>query len=82
MTYKPNKLDQSDAIFTLNMNKNYKNRVRKVDVERQKEELKKIQTQGQGAIIQKSLNYGNPNQSDSIAINRNGLVLISRTKCQ
>ena len=67
MNYKPNKLDQSDAIFTLNMNKNFKNRVRRVDVERQQEELKLAQMQGQGAIIQKSINE-NPNQSDSLAI--------------
>jgi hypothetical protein len=67
MNYKPNKLDQSDAIFTLNMNKNFKNRVRRVDVERQQEEFKLAQMQGQGAIIQKSFNE-NPNQSDSMAL--------------
>lgn len=32
---KPHKLDESNAIFTLNMNKDFKKRIRKVDVERQ-----------------------------------------------
>jgi hypothetical protein len=36
---KPHKLDESNAIFTLNMNKDYKKRVRKVDVERQQMEM-------------------------------------------
>lgn len=48
--YNPQKLDESNAIFTLNMNKNYKNRVRKVDVERH-EQLKLAQMQGQGDAV-------------------------------
>jgi hypothetical protein len=47
---KPQKLDESNVMFTLNMNKNKKNRVRKVDVERH-EELKLAQMQGQGDTI-------------------------------
>lgn len=66
--YKPHKLDESKTIFTLNMNKNYKNRVRKVDVERQQEMLKKAQMQGQGAIIQKSTDGQFNNGNDSLAI--------------
>jgi hypothetical protein len=50
------------------MNKDYKNRVRKVDIERQQEELRKAQMQGQGAIIQKSPAPESRFQSESLAI--------------
>lgn len=68
--YKPHKLDESNAIFTLNMNKNYKNRVRKVDIERQQEELRKAQNiQGQGDTIDNNRETKNV-QNDSIAVMR------------
>lgn len=38
-------------MFTLNMNKDYKNRVRKVDMEKLQEELRIAQMQGQGDSI-------------------------------
>lgn len=51
------------------MNKNYKNRVRKVDVERQQEELKKAQDlQGQGDTVIKNSNQLQFPENDSIAI--------------
>jgi len=49
---RPQKLDESNTMFTLKMNKDFTNRIRKVDVERQQLELKKIhEIQGQGAAL-------------------------------
>jgi len=51
---KPQKLDESNMMFTLNMHKDFTNRIRKVDVDRQQQiELHKIhEIQGQGATVQ------------------------------
>ena len=46
--YKPQTLDQSDAIFNIIANKDFTKRIRKVDIERQQEELRLAQMQGQG----------------------------------
>lgn len=50
---KPQKLDESNMMFTLNMHKDFTHRVRKVDMDRQQQmELKKIhEIQGQGATL-------------------------------
>ena len=65
-------MDESNSIFTLNMNKNYKNRVRKVDIERQQEELKKAQEmQGQGDTVIKGEQNNQNNENDSIAVFNN-----------
>ena len=54
------------------MNKNYKNRVRKVDIERQQEELKKAQEmQGQGDTVIKGEQNNQNNENDSIAVFNN-----------
>lgn len=54
------------------MNKNYKNRVRKVDIERQQEELKKAQEmQGQGDKVIKGDQNNHVNENDSIAVFNN-----------
>ena len=51
------------------MNKNYKNRVRKVDIERQQEELKKAQEmQGQGDAVIKTDQPSQYPDNDSIAV--------------
>jgi hypothetical protein len=49
---KPHKLDESNAIFTLNMNKDFTKRIRKVDVERQQMAMM-LQNQN-NEIIEKS----------------------------
>ncbi|CAI2380484.1 unnamed protein product [Moneuplotes crassus] len=54
---KPHKLDESGAVFTHRRNNDFKKRIRKVDVERQQMELKKInKMQGQGATLPESEN--------------------------
>ena len=64
---KPHTLDESGAVFTLNMNKDFRKRIRKVDIERQQREMMKIQTQGQGAIKNEEAKL---NMGDSLAVIR------------